>query len=302
MTDGSSKLVSDFGRNLRRAREARGWTQKVLALKVGVPYYNISNWETRGVVPSPDVISNLENHLDVVFLLSPEVEFVERNQLYKYYTDMSVFSSCDNSSPYIDLSLNHLAHVRGYVHYARLSNGFSHTAGVESFKDLFMFCDTSNFYQKLIEGLTHRRVEIFFTPNQLVRSLTFQIAYSLNQNLKFQIKFYQQPPRSIPTINLVSYDDQAFIIGSFHDKRELSNDCLYLQNKEPVRSFLQTYWDVLWHNDAAINLDPWTARLAADTLGIKGDEWKGMLARAYKAADDLLSRELPLLYPDAQGN
>jgi len=53
-----------LGRRIRRAREAKGWTQWQLADELGLSQPTISDWEAGAIAPSFDNLPKLAKALD----------------------------------------------------------------------------------------------------------------------------------------------------------------------------------------------------------------------------------------------
>ena len=54
-----------IGKNIRRGREAKGFTQEELARRLNVTRQAVSNWENEKTQPDIDTLQKLAQHLDV---------------------------------------------------------------------------------------------------------------------------------------------------------------------------------------------------------------------------------------------
>lgn len=59
------ELVSDFSQRIRKAREARTWTQEELGKKLNEKKSVITHLETGAIRPDDKLIGKLEHHLNI---------------------------------------------------------------------------------------------------------------------------------------------------------------------------------------------------------------------------------------------
>ena len=64
-------LPTDFREQIKKARQKRGWGQRKLAAKVGLPQPHISGIESGEIVPRFDTLLDLVRVLDLDILLVP---------------------------------------------------------------------------------------------------------------------------------------------------------------------------------------------------------------------------------------
>ncbi|HVH88076.1 MAG TPA: helix-turn-helix transcriptional regulator [Terriglobales bacterium] len=64
-------LPTDFREEIKKARQKRGWGQRELAAKVGLPQPHISGIESGEIVPRFDTLLDLVRVLDLDILLVP---------------------------------------------------------------------------------------------------------------------------------------------------------------------------------------------------------------------------------------
>jgi HTH-type transcriptional regulator / antitoxin HipB len=64
-------LPTDFREQIKKARQRRGWGQRALAAKVGLPQPHISGIESGEIVPRLDTLLDLVRVLDLDILLVP---------------------------------------------------------------------------------------------------------------------------------------------------------------------------------------------------------------------------------------
>jgi hypothetical protein len=90
----------------------------------------------------------------------------------------------------------------------------------------------------------------------------------------------EPPPRAIPIIHMMAFDDDHYFLGGFHSAEASTQETvLYLRHPE-ISEFLKEYWSVLWNRAKALNpgraIDwPELERIAA-RLGIDSDSFKSM--------------------------
>jgi putative transcription factor len=81
------ELVDDFAERIRRAREALGWDQKTLALKLKVSENIVKRLESGKLRPPIDLAKKIEEILNIKILVPAVDEMVSsRGKVEKYVT------------------------------------------------------------------------------------------------------------------------------------------------------------------------------------------------------------------------
>ena len=65
LTENETGGICMIGKNIRRSREAKGFTQEELARRLNVTRQAVSNWETEKTQPDIDTLQKLAQHLEV---------------------------------------------------------------------------------------------------------------------------------------------------------------------------------------------------------------------------------------------
>jgi hypothetical protein len=65
---------------------------------------------------------------------------------------------------------------------------------------------------------------------------------------EFYIRHYDPPPKAIPIIHIMSFDNEHFYIGGFHPIESLGEETGIYIRHPVVNKLLADYWNVLWSN------------------------------------------------------
>jgi ribosome-binding protein aMBF1 (putative translation factor) len=74
----AARLAYELGKAVRELREARGWTQTLLAAEAGMTQSAVARFEAGGTVPTIPVLERLANALeaDLVVRITPRLSTV----------------------------------------------------------------------------------------------------------------------------------------------------------------------------------------------------------------------------------
>ncbi len=134
-------------------------------------------------------------------------------------------------------------------------------------------------FDRVAKGeLSYRRVEVIASKGNLERTIYRLLLF---EGHKFLIRHYDSPPKVIPVLNLMSFDDTAFYIRDFYpteSTEEKKN--LYVREKNFSQIF-KDYWNVLWNNATPLNqggVINWVELQRISTrLGISENEFNEMV-------------------------
>lgn len=246
--------ASDFARNLELAMRARGFTRASLGRTIGRDKATIGRWLSRGEGPSdPNDIKSLENELKVGGLLLPHERFIEANRLYESYPGMEYFpittDNADTTGVFENRLMDCLNRTTRTVHYTHLCQ-FAIKKGAETDFDPLRpqftpreFEQTPFLNRLLSRQIAWERIEVFYSLARLIQTLKSQI---LLRGTQYQVKYYPKPPKSFPVINMRSFDHKAFLIGGYDPHPVYHENCIFLNDTEPLRSFFRRYWETVW--------------------------------------------------------
>lgn len=106
-------------------------------------------------------------------------------------------------------------------------------------------------FHRLTKGeIIFRQVEVIFHRQSLELTIYRLL---LHEECKFFVRHYEPPPKAIPAIHVLSFDDETFFLGGFH-ATEASGVAQRLQIREPnLARLLTSYWDTLWNTAIPLN-------------------------------------------------
>ncbi|MBK8906187.1 MAG: hypothetical protein IPM53_33725 [Anaerolineaceae bacterium] len=130
-------------------------------------------------------------------------------------------------------------------------------------------------YHRVIKGEIEFRHVVIIYHKQLLADTIFKLL--LHDGFKFYIRHYEPPPKAIPVLNLVSFDDEEFFIGNFHTGSSAGYS-KRLSIREPnLAEILKNYWQVHWSLAIPLNegiIIDWTElRRIGTKLGMDDKEF-----------------------------
>lgn len=274
----------DFPLKLKRAMDVRGGlTSAALARKMKIKWRTktdratIGRWLAGESIPkNPQVIEALEDVLGVKGIISlPADQFFEQNNLYLFYAGMEFFPIIDNNKEASGIFEKKLGEcldgVKTSMHYTRLCE-FDRK---EDYRVEFEIPELQHgrFVNRLLGNeIAWEKVEIFYSIPQLLCAIQSLVALD---GTKYTLRFYWAPPDSYPVINIESFDHKRFMIGGFDPERVYENNCVLLGDREPMRSFLEKYWETVWNFGRPERLTFSNAdKIAAKLPGYNESDWK----------------------------
>lgn len=136
--------------------------------------------------------------------------------------------------------------------------------------------------ERIIKGqLAFRRIEVVFTKDHLEK-LVYRLLFF--EGCDFYLRHYDAPPRAIPTMHLMSFDDEHFYMGGFYPSDPSTEErIVYIRNKE-MGDLFREYWQLLWmraiplNEGKVINWDE--LRRIGARVGSTPDEFDALVANA----------------------
>lgn len=103
------------------------------------------------------------------------------------------------------------------------------------------------------------------------------------------IRHYEPPPRAIPLLHIMSFDNEHFYIGGFHPVESLGEETAVYIRHHLVNRLLAEYWNVLWANATPLKEGKriYLDRLwqIAERIGVSHDEFDKMVRPMGENAD-----------------
>jgi len=98
--------------------------------------------------------------------------------------------------------------------------------------------------------ISFRRVELIFSRKRLEKVIQNLLKY---EGIEYFIRIYDAPPKPIPVIHMMSFDNRHFYLGGFFPAESPTEEIvLYVQNDE-IAKLLSEYWNELWRRAKPLN-------------------------------------------------
>lgn len=100
---------------------------------------------------------------------------------------------------------------------------------------------------------------------------------------EYYVRHYPTPPKAIPIIHVMSFDNEHWYIGGFHPVAPIAGEEIAAYIRHPaINRLLADYWNVLWANAIPLKEGKkiYVERLQqiAEHLGVTREEFKEMVA------------------------
>ena len=135
--------------------------------------------------------------------------------------------------------------------------------------------------------VSFHRMEVFFHEKQILYALVDKLRFS---GCKYYCQYFPTPRKSIPVINMRSFDNEFFVIGGYHldVKPGEEESALASKNREPLATFLIMYFDELSKQAFSFpNPDDWSensVKISFD-LNITAEKWQSLVNLSYELID-----------------
>jgi hypothetical protein len=105
--------------------------------------------------------------------------------------------------------------------------------------------------ERLRKGdLSFRRVEVIFNKERLEKVVRRLLKH---EGQDYFIRHYDPPPRAIPVLHMMSFDDERFYLGGFYPAESPTEErAIYIRQSEIAQLF-RDYWNVLWLRAIPLN-------------------------------------------------
>ncbi len=277
----------DFGRNLKAAYQARGFTATTLASKIGVDKSLISRWQKGVTRPRQENLVDLYSALGVTTFDLPADLFDKQfgfaqsrdhphiEKLYIYTDDFK-------------RRVLELARTAKLVRYCELCKKFSHSGRhrpLELADEIFA--------RRLQNGeVGFQRIQVFYDKRDIVNAMADAHRFIGRQ---YYCHYFPTPDISIPTISISSFDDDLFIVGGYYENRapHMSEYALIFDGREPVATFLREHWRVMWERSKLFP-EPASWQSGTDLCNefrINTKEWNQLIIDANKQVAELRRKE-----------
>ncbi len=106
-------------------------------------------------------------------------------------------------------------------------------------------------YNRVAKGsVEFKRVEVIIYSKALERVVYRLLLY---EKQTYFIRYYPTPPKAIPILNIMAFDEDSYYIGGFHTS-ELSGNQKVLYIRQPeLGDLLKDYWNYLWSQAIPLN-------------------------------------------------
>ncbi|MBI4759805.1 MAG: hypothetical protein ACOYYF_04400 [Chloroflexota bacterium] len=135
----------------------------------------------------------------------------------------------------------HARRARKFILDTNLSNEVPRV-GTSSPQDLYRQIR----HDKLIKAqINFLQVVSIFHRGTLESVIEKLIAY---KDKEYYVRHYQPPPKAIPILHIMSFDNEHFYVGGFHPAESLGEETAVYIRHPLVNQLLSEYWNVLWGN------------------------------------------------------
>lgn len=134
-------------------------------------------------------------------------------------------------------------------------------------------------YRRVRRGeIRFRRVEVIYNKERLKHVIRNLLRH---EGSDYFIRYYDSPPKAIPLLNMMSFDDEHFYLGGYHTAESVAEEYVLFIRHPLVTQFLRSYWNVLWLSATPLNEGKrinWNElKQIAMKVGLKEDEYKTLL-------------------------
>lgn len=102
----------------------------------------------------------------------------------------------------------------------------------------------------LKENLAFRRVEVIFHREHFEDLVERLVKF---EGCDYLVRHYDAPPQAVPTLHIMSFDNEHFYIGGFYPSDPSSSENVLYIHGEEVGNLLKEYWNVLWSKAKPLN-------------------------------------------------
>jgi hypothetical protein len=146
----------------------------------------------------------------------------------------------------------------------------------------------ANYFKLLYTRVTKR--EIYFRYVTMIFNLYTleEVIFKLllHEGYRYRIRHYEPPPKAIPIVNLMSFDDKEFYYGGF-EIRETARPAQVLFTSDPnTAELFKDYYDTLWNEAISLNeggvIDWVELKRIGLRLGMADDDFESMVKEVEK--------------------
>ena len=132
--------------------------------------------------------------------------------------------------------------------------------------------------------ISFRRIEVIFSRERFEEVLRKLLAY---EGCEYFIRYYEAPPKAIPVLHIMSFDDEHFYLGGFYPAESPAEELVVYIYHPEMTQFLRDYWNMLWLRATPLNEGkrinwPELKRIAMH-LGITEPEYESMVTTLKEA-------------------
>jgi len=99
-------------------------------------------------------------------------------------------------------------------------------------------------------NLSFRRVEVIFNKERLEKVIHQLLTH---EGQDYFIRHYDPPPRAIPVLHTMSFDDERFYLGGFYPAESPAEERVIYIRQSGIAQLLRDYWNVLWLRATPLN-------------------------------------------------
>ena len=128
--------------------------------------------------------------------------------------------------------------------------------------------------------ISFRRVEVIFNRERFEKMLRRLLTY---EGFEYFIRYYDAPPKAIPLLNMMSFDDEHFYLGGFYPAEPTTEELVVYIRHPEIAQFFRDYWNILWLRAIPLNegkrIDWAGLKRLALHLGMTESEYDSMVTK-----------------------
>jgi hypothetical protein len=246
-----------------------------------------------GVIDFTSLIELPANHLLRIVLIAigltmaavstqTSKRFAEMNELRHIFGAASI-ELIENQKDFEDHSKQSAARAQRFILHTRLgTNSAKLVHPLDDFES-----HSKVIYERVSRGeIRYQRIETFANKDRFELAVFRLLVY---EGLDYRVRYFSTVDPSIPVLNLMSIDNEAFYLGGFYisDAPSDTSSAVLIKSSQMQRLF-KSYWDNLWLSARPLNengrIDWGELGTIANRIGMTDGEFCVLRERLQKEA------------------
>ncbi len=107
-------------------------------------------------------------------------------------------------------------------------------------------------YRRVIQDEIEFRLVVVIFHKEMLEDTLFKLL--LHEGHKFFIRYYESPPKVIPVLDMISFDDEKFYLGAYHTSASPGTTPRVSIREARFSEMLKSYWRIHWENAIPLNV------------------------------------------------